>query len=507
MLKAMQKWGKPLFLLSVFLLMVIHFTQVAPIVIINMDDWHYLQMERTALPSWAGWNPSRILPELLMPITAALSARLIYPLSGDFIRSVELGISLMVSGFITLYMGAFLHLIRKKYNASCGRSLLLAMFFFLFHFLIFRVDIEGNDYLLRGRYDTCTFFFYLIPALWNASLVMFMSAEDYFRTRKDMPAAIRAIAAAAVYLGVFSNVFQAGILAVYTGLDLVFTFAGNLRAKTGKPLKGLGSHFSILLLFLISLVFESSGGRATSSGTRELGGLFVNLQQAFSDLAGRLVRSNKWFLLVLALTLGFALFRLIPAGKKANRRKGEAIRPAVRMLTCAGVTLLYLLVMSAASFPFYIARGDVLVCSMFFLFLFMIDQIHAIILTPRFSSLALIVLIVLAVQTNTPDRTWGVSTYESMPPETSRALMTEIIETCVEADRRGESSVEVKVPLFNYGSNWPIAPYGSDRMAGVLYRYGLTQKNMDLTLIPAEEKNHEYHLPLPEPEPVSEPVS
>lgn len=91
-----------------------------------------------------------------------------------------------------------------------------------------------------------------------------------------------------------------------------------------------------------------------------------------------------------------------------------------------------------------------------------------------------------------------VSLYEGLDPASARRLTSEVVSAVRQADSARAESVEVPVPRFNSGSNYPLANYGARQITGTLYQYGVTRREIDLTFVPDEGKNLEYGIPLPE---------
>ena len=117
----------------IFLSSLIFYTCLSPLVIYDMDDWLYIFYTRNPWPQWGGWNPIRILPELLMPFTARLSTWLIYPVTGKFMYSIELGMTIVMSLVLTVYARSFFRLMRKI--ISTRRAILLTGMFLVMHLL------------------------------------------------------------------------------------------------------------------------------------------------------------------------------------------------------------------------------------------------------------------------------------------------------------------------------------------------------------------------------------
>lgn len=72
-----------------------------PIVPFDTDDWCYMGYYRLPIPIWGDWNPSRVLPEVMMPYVSIFAARVIYPLTGDYIGSITWMYAFVVTAFIS----------------------------------------------------------------------------------------------------------------------------------------------------------------------------------------------------------------------------------------------------------------------------------------------------------------------------------------------------------------------------------------------------------------------
>lgn len=94
------------FLAAVFVFMFVFFYNIHPLVILDADDWTYVSYSRMALPSARYWNPSRILPELLMSGCSNFAVFALLPLMHDYIRALSLVYALVLSLFITDIHGA-----------------------------------------------------------------------------------------------------------------------------------------------------------------------------------------------------------------------------------------------------------------------------------------------------------------------------------------------------------------------------------------------------------------
>ena len=77
-----------LWLLLAFIFFFVWYTQIHPISLFDGDDWRYVSDSRSAVPIWGAWNPSRIFPEIFMPLCSGAAAYVVYPLLGNYLQAM-----------------------------------------------------------------------------------------------------------------------------------------------------------------------------------------------------------------------------------------------------------------------------------------------------------------------------------------------------------------------------------------------------------------------------------
>ena len=164
--------------------MFIWFSKVHPLVPFDGDDWGHLSFARRAVPELTQWNPAKLFPEIFMSMTCTIAAFTIAPITGDYIGAITIMSAFVTSGFITVYIHCFSECLKRIFKVSSNHSVLIEALFLILHFLILRQGDSDNTYLLYCIDLNC-YYNYLLPALLNASLVLFMIKNDKkFKTKE-----------------------------------------------------------------------------------------------------------------------------------------------------------------------------------------------------------------------------------------------------------------------------------------------------------------------------------
>ena len=307
---------RTVFCLTVFFSMLVFFAVLHPIPIMDEDDVLYTVLSRPAIPIPGYWNPSRMMPEVLMPLCgnlAALCARLGF---GSFIDCQVFLLAAMLSGFITAYVYAFRRLLELRFHTESFTAVCLSGLFLLLHFLIFRTDYSRNLYMFYS-YDACCVFYYTMPALLCCTLVLhFMASQDGQAILTEGSLLRKSLLVLALYFALFSNLFGSVILAVYAG----FRVLRNLLRKRSAFLKDNALMIGIVVLWLIAVCLEATGGRAGGAVTAVAEGRAPFLSvvgDALGSLARRFTESSLLFrLMTAACAVAVAAVSLIRPNKE-----------------------------------------------------------------------------------------------------------------------------------------------------------------------------------------------
>lgn len=494
-----QTLYKAAWYLLVFGFMFLWFTRIKPLVAYDGDDWLYLSYTRKAVPIWKDWNPARVLPEVLMPFCGAVAAYLLTPITGDYIGSITIVSALVTSGFITVYVCCFGKLMERVFNLPALRSIFLSMLFFLLHFLVFRDNLSHNNYLFHCWDLTCVFY-YLIPALLNCSLVMYMTANPgYQDLLKTGSLEKKGLFAMAVYFAIFSNLPASVILAIYCGGRILVSLIGSLKGKFNLKvyLQNNLLHLLILVAWLVSVVFELCGGRAQDDMGYRLP-LLQGLKETVYRFLIMVKGSNNAFLLFTAAVITAAVVLLFLSKLKKDMDK-RFLALTGENLICTVVMLAAVIVLCVAVDITYVTRSEYLFGLYFYGFLILLMALAYVLhRLPKLWVAIPVVLCVLASEINTGEMTFPDSNLQNCEAAICAAIDNDIIDQIVTADEAGQTEMTLHVPISLYAGNWPHSDFVGDRIAVTLYEHGMLDRLISVTVEPDPEMNRKYGLPFPE---------
>lgn len=496
-----------------------------PQIILDYDDWSYVAYFRLPIPWPTFWNPSRVLPEVMMPLCGYLGA-VIYKLlpALGYIRAESLCFALVLAAFETAYVSSFYRLLRKRFSADRTAAVIGTVFFILSHFLVFRSRPENNLYLFKTANLTCVFF-YLIPALANASLAMRFMTErksfEYFfgsgsqregtraaRKRTDrahrMTLWKKTAVLAAVYFCIFSNLFGNIILAVWAGMELLCglrLLRGNKAGSLGEYLRKYGLCLGIVAMFLVSVLLEMFGGRAALSYGDQIP-FAVGLRDALSGCVSAAENLSPAMIASAAASLIMAVSAAAAAGPYGGKQRGKSSGNRSFFPLCIASAVLigiYIILLSSKVSAGYVKRPEILIAFFFPLFLSLSASLALAVTRFRREVIpAALLCLVMAVLVNPPGRTFAGS-YSidcDVTPQTCLRISQDLVDQVIEAERRGEDSVTADVMFTgDYGSdNWPHVTYLGDTLSRTLCRHGVIEKEISVSVHPTDAVNEKYGL-------------
>lgn len=499
MKKRIQPILYPSFFFLIFAFLFLWFSRIHPLIPFDADDWTYLYSPGCtdlgcveSLQSISGSGSSLLFESRIVPGYAF--DRGLYHSANSDARFRRQRFHHSLSGMLRLPSASLLpHFPPHRVAAHST--------FLIFHFLAMRREESENQYLLYCVNLTC-YYYYLLPSLINASLVMCLMnnrAMDSF-LKMGNPAQ-RGCFYVLVYFAIFSNLPASGILAAYAGCVLMLDIVRRLKAHTWNRLFAENAFYlGVLLAWLVSAVFEFNGGR--SANLRGNSSLFVGLFSSCKCLARAFLNLNRIFLLaVVSILLISGLVLILSRGKDDSARRLKPVAAAAAVALAAYAV--YLLVLCAAVNPYCLERSEYLFGVFFFgVLLIMLALTFLICRFPKILMVLPILTLSLASAVNTQGKTFLESYFSDLSPAVCADISRDLICQVQEAARQGKMEIDLLVPMYVAdpvnGDNWPQTLPIMDKLPDTLYAHGLIDRPIYVNTVADPSMNTRYHIPIPE---------
>ena len=461
--------------------LILFFTEGHPLVVYDGDDWSQISYRRAAIPQWEGWNPIKVFPETFLPMSGFIAAYVVRPLVQDYIFSITLTCAFVVSLFITAYFIMLYRIAREKLGCDLYTGLSSVMAMFVLHFLIFRSSAGNSTFMFYSNNLTC-YYHYVLPAVFNSIMVMYLYVNDNFKsiTMTSFKAGWMIFA---VYLVIFSNLFSSIILASYVAFVLLGRLVKHRGAIGFKAFLKENRMFSwILLVWLISLMFEGSGGNASNFHASLLE---LPIGKSLTVLGAKLAVVNRVFLGYVVLSL-IMLWRLW----KNKKLQEDGHKRILSFSLCnMAVIFIYLLLLASRTRPGYIGREDVLFGMLFYLLLILFYITATYLKSFPETKKAIPVLLFILLLTLFDVRYYKPSTVGQMDPKKCVEIDKDLISQIQAAEAEGKKEMDLLVPKGREQDNWPHPYYFGDDICKTLRIHGLINSNIKITIKPDVSKN------------------
>ena len=497
-----RKTGVLLWYAAIFAFMFVWFTTIHPLAVFDGDDWTYISFARKAVTTLKEWNPAKILPEILMPFCGSIAVHVVAPLLGDYILSFSVVSAIAVSFFITFYIYCLGTLVKRLFDLPDFECRCTEMLFLILHFMVFVHDRQNNEYLFYCRDLTC-YYNYLIPALINTSIVMLMAGNSNGVTDKG-DYVKQSLWILVVYFAILSNLADSFILAIYSGITILFSAGSVVKEKNytktaiGTYLGSNALHLYTLILWGVSAIFEICGQRAASSA--RLGNEFTfaeGVKQAIINLYDCRRNCHRMFFGIALLIVIVAVVLFIASRKKHEEDK-VYFKMQMTWTIAAILACFYTILLCAKVNPENIYRSEYLF-GLFFYGLLILMTAFAYILKkkPQIVIIIPLALCIVSSHINTSFPTYKESNVPNINPRVCIDISRDLVEQVVHADQEGEDEVILHVLRYNTTDNWPHAFFLGDRMSTTLYEQGIVTKRMKIVIQPDETMNEKYHVLIP----------
>lgn len=495
-MKLRKKFPVIIFAVFLFLFLLLFYSVEHPLYVYDSDDWTYISYSRHIWPSTSLWNPTRILPEILMPLVAQIGISVIMPFTGDYVGAMAYAFALALSAFIAVYILAFGKFMYGRFaHGSENLEILPMVILFLLCFLPFMTDSLENEYLFYANSVT-TYFYYIIPALLNGSAVLFMFSTDCHSFLRDSNAIKAGFFILLVYLCINSNMFQSIIIASYAGAHLLLAFVSGFKKFTLKKI--VSQNFNqvfIICIWFISLIFESQGGRSTGLINSHV----INIGETVGLFFQSLLRFRKFYIFQLCFVVCFALLVAFISYRKLRHEQKKLVPERVlfriyAVSVIAGITtVLYLILLCSIVNGVYILRTDCMISWVFWLFVLEAASLGYIVKrVPKSALMFPLFALCLLFETFMHGSRYKDISYGD--PDALKAVDEYIIQQVLEAEKSGESYAEVHIPSYSDAS-WPLnTEWGGGRLSVTLYRHGIIKDEMEIVFVPDEAVNEVFQL-------------
>lgn len=468
----------------VFAFFMFFYVKVLPMLAYSADDWVYLSQFRDMFPSPTRWNPARVFPEVLQPMVGHVAA-LWYALSGDYVQGLIVSHALLMAvGLTALSAGFFACLV--SVTRDLGLALWGTVFFGVMAFCLFKSSPSDNIFLFYAH-DVTIESFYIIPAIGNSLLVLYMVHGQY--TNKDSLQGSSMLAGLfflGIFLSQFSMTYASAMGCGYAFLTLVrrtWLWWKQSPRRCWRAWRQAWTFFDVLLFtvvvfWILASLMDATGGRF---GRINRGGW--DFAAAWSAFAGLLRQLNIVFMVVVAvIALGVASRMLWKwrAGRWQRRDGKFAEIFATALLSACGMAVMGLLIS---------ARVDVhsgSIHAMYGVFFFgllavLCGAVYVLLDMPRLRYVAPALALLLFVEACNTERPWARGT----AGVETRAVVTSWLSDVQAAEKRGETAVVITVPKLA----WPH-PEGffGKALATTLFAHGVTSRRMEITLREIERK-------------------
>ncbi|QTL39807.1 hypothetical protein HGO23_19030 [Xenorhabdus budapestensis] len=480
-----------LFFALLFIATVMFFMTIHPVTIISGDDWGNLSLNREAYPQWGAANPIKVTPELSFPWIGMISTYLIMPFGFGFLEAISHTTAIFISFLVSLFLLQLFLLMRDKLKVGLYNSLLMVSVYYLCIFGALRTSSDNQSLYLLWEVNITCFYHYITPALINSSLVLyFMRNEgslsyDDLKKRGSIYVGWLILAS---YICIFSSLFANVFFAVYCGVSILTSFIKNSYSLI-KTLKEKPFHTFILLLWLVSVVYEINGGRAQSIGSSDL-----DVNGAVNFFISLIEKSQPLFIVFI---LTFLLLGAFFFYKEKERKENNDFKYAFLVCTvsCA-ITFVALILICARAGGYYTSRPVVMWGVFMYIIISALISMGYLITNYKIINYVMpIIIISLINKTISQDTSLKESNNLDLKYNIALAISQNIIDQVVYADKNNIRKINLIVPKGDNNDNWPFPIYEGPSINRVLKIYGIIRNDIDITVIPDESLNHKLGIP------------
>lgn len=500
-----QKAINTIAVISLFLCLTFFFTSVCPIIPYDCDDWSHLSKIRSPFPEWGGWNPSKVLPEISMPIIGLIGAYVLNPVIENYMLSLTLATAIFISLLVVVYFSLFFMIGQKKLYLNTADTYFISLINILFHFIIFRYA-ENKSMHMFSAIDYVTYYHYMVSNLFNAILVMYLFLHDNFLNIK-ISYCKKGVLLLCIYLAMFSNLYSNIILSSYAAYMLCINLYRGISIEKNTFINYIRCNtifLVVLAMWCISLIFEYSGGRSGSIGVPIQN---LPIKEVLKNFKTVLCNYVNIYFIAISICIVLTGLICIVKDKKNCGINSPSVDSALKQtcainyknvfnifcfcLFCCFINVIYLTLLCGKTYAWYATRSDCIFCITFFCLL--IIFIFMSIIITKFDKAKFFIPIILFISITQLFNDKSYMLLQGRSPYKLIEINNYLIDQIKESVSKNQKEMVLLVPNWNCLNNWPHGDWID--MARTLKLHGIIDKYVRIRTKPDVEVNKILNLP------------
>jgi hypothetical protein len=473
----------------IFIATLVFFSSIHPVTIVSGDDWGNLARYRSALPEWGGFNPVKAIPEISFPIVARLSSLVLVKFGVNFFFAISMITAFITSVLCTIFLYGFFVLLSDKTKGQIITASTCTFIYFLFMFGFFKSEGVTNSYYLLWEINITCFYHYLFPALINGSFVLFLINKENSKSYdKKHSVNFLIIISIVTYACIFSNIFASVILASYCGSVILLSLISNKFHFT-KTAKEKSLQIYISAVWLISVVFEMNGGRAS-----QIEGASLDISGSINKLWSFIGSANGWYIAL--INIGIVAGLLITTIDLTRSKKTAFSMTYTATLMSWIFSTVALILLCAKASSSYAERPVAMWAFYMYPIILSLYSVHY--LSVRYKFVAIILPIYAFVLLNIatmPQSSLRESQNLNLTYEKATQIGELIISQVTEAVNSGKSEAIVLVPKGDDKDNWPFPVYNGKKIENALLDNNIIVRKIKITITPDPSLNEKLGIP------------
>lgn len=467
-----------LFFSFIAVFLYIFFLYVHPVVPWDGDDWGtmgvYITYARAGFPIKGDVESEKFFCSLLETLCSYIAAFVIYPLTGDYIRSFMIVNAAALSISITLTIVWIRKLLfRLTEDRRC--SLLGCVLFLILAFSFYKTAQETASVYLYWQYNQCTTYYYSIPSYLASAFVLSLLLREIEGTAHYEANFRTGIYLLCWYCLNFSFLPAAILIAIFAFCMLVYHIAQRRSVK--RVVQDFWFYWLILFGFLIKLILESTQKLTTGyfDVSQNMG---QRIRDSFRYLFSTFGDLHPLFLwLCIASILTAFLLHVHKRKQQKEASFSTHIKAILLFLTMFVLLFIFFGMFGAISIRHLVRWGprlDTLYVFYFtMIFLPVVSVLYVIKNWHPMVVLIPIIAVILFYVAVSPRQAYSDSYYTDSSPNQRYEIMSAIVQEAKRRDKADASGFIVHIPFAHY----------SHSMGMILYYHNVTDHVIPIQFI------------------------